>query len=99
MPAFGQTKALLPRFHQKCGRAIIWRIIFGIILPILRTGATMPFTVELEYTPRCPQPGMPFTEASFVRRSAPFEFGVGDIGIALVDLWNFGFADGPACEG
>jgi len=58
----------------------------------------MRFTIELEYTPRCPQPGMPFTEASFVRRNAPFEFGIGDIGFALVDLWNFGWEDGPVGE-
>jgi hypothetical protein len=58
----------------------------------------MPFTIDLANTPRCPLEGMPFTEYSFVRGSAPFEFGVGDIGVALVDLWNFGWEDGPVGE-
>lgn len=58
----------------------------------------MPFTVDLEYMLLCPQEGLPFTEASFVRRSVPFTFGVGDIGLALVDVWNFGWEDGPIGE-
>ena len=58
----------------------------------------MPFTVNLEYTPFCPQEGLPFTEASFARRSVPFTFEVGEIGVALVDLWNFGWEDGPVSE-
>ena len=58
----------------------------------------MSFTIDLEYTPFCPQDGRPFTEKSFVRRSAPFTFNVGEVGIALVDLWNFGWDDGPSSE-
>ena len=58
----------------------------------------MPFTVGLEYTLLCPQEGLPSTESSFVRRSVPFKFEVGDIGLALVDVWNFGFEGGPVGE-
>ena len=58
----------------------------------------MPFTIDLEYTLLCPHEGLPFTEASFVRRSVPFTFEVGDIGLALVDVWNFGFEGGPVGE-
>lgn len=58
----------------------------------------MSFTINLEYTPFAPQEGLPFTEDSFVRRSAPFTFEVGDIGLALVDVWNFGWKDGPVGE-
>lgn len=53
------------------------------------------FTIPLQYTPRSPQPGAPFTEASFVRKSTPFTFQIAEVGIALVDLWNFGWDDGP----
>ncbi len=53
------------------------------------------FTIPLEYTPRSPQPGAPFTEASFARRSTPFTFQIAEVGLALVDLWNFGWEDGP----
>lgn len=58
----------------------------------------MPFTIDLEYTPLCPQDGLPFTESSFVRRSVPFTFEVAEIGVALVDLWNLGWDDGPVSE-
>ncbi len=58
----------------------------------------MPFTVDLEYTAFCPQEGQPFTEESFARRSAPFTFEVGEVGLALVDLWNLGWDDGPVSE-
>lgn len=58
----------------------------------------MHFTLDLEYTPRCPQTGMPFTESSFLRKGVPFEFDVEDVGVALVDLWNFGWEDGPVGE-
>jgi len=58
----------------------------------------MPFTIDLEYTLLCPQEGLPFTEVSFVRRSVPLTFEVGDIGIALVDVWNFGWEGGPVGE-
>ena len=55
----------------------------------------MPFPIDLEYTSFCPQDGVPFTEHRFVRRSVPFTFDVGETGIALVDLWNFGWDEGP----
>lgn len=58
----------------------------------------MPFPIALEYTQFCSQDGVPFTEQSFVRRFAPFTFEVGEIGIALVDLWNFGWDGGPVSE-
>jgi nicotinamidase-related amidase len=58
----------------------------------------LSFVLGLEYTPRRPQEGLPFTEESFARRRVPFEFEPGDIGIALVDLWNFGWEDGPIGE-
>ncbi len=58
----------------------------------------MQFTVELEHTPRSPIDGMPFTEESFHRVGVPFTFAVDEIGIALVDLWNFGWDDGPFDE-
>lgn len=58
----------------------------------------MPITLDLEYTPFSPQEGLPFTEASFIRRSAPFRFEIGDIGIALVDVWNFGWENSPVGE-
>ncbi|MFD1674318.1 hypothetical protein [Alicyclobacillus fodiniaquatilis] len=55
----------------------------------------MAITLNLEYTPRSPKPDVPFTESSFVRCSTQYSFNVSDIGIALVDLWNFGYDDGP----
>ncbi len=58
----------------------------------------MPFTVDLEYTPFCPQEGLLFTEESFARLSMPFTFELSDIGVALVDVWNFGFEGGPVGE-
>lgn len=58
----------------------------------------MNFTIDLEYTLRCPQTGKPFTEESFVRKSRRFTFDVSEMGVALVDLWNFGFEDGPVGE-
>lgn len=60
-----------------------------------REPAPMTFTVPLEYTPRSPQSGVPFTEASFKRQNVPFTFQVAEVGIALVDLWNFGWESGP----
>ena len=50
----------------------------------------MQFTIDLEYTPASPQSGKPFTEASFTRTKSRWTFSVEEIGIALVDLWNFG---------
>ena len=58
----------------------------------------MQFTIELDYTPQCPQPNQPFTETSFTRQSTPFTLNITDIGIALVDLWNFGWEDGPVSK-
>lgn len=55
----------------------------------------MHFTFGLEYTPRCPKPGTPFTESEFVRRRSTYTFNLREIGIVLVDLWNFGWEDGP----
>lgn len=55
----------------------------------------MSFQIELEYTAFSPQAGVSFTEQNFVRRGVPFTFEVGEIGVALVDLWNFGWDDGP----
>ncbi|MDQ0878862.1 nicotinamidase-related amidase [Paenibacillus sp. V4I3] len=55
----------------------------------------MKFTIDLEYTPRSPRNGFPFTESSFVRSTSNYSFQSNEIGIALVDLWNFGWKDGP----
>lgn len=55
----------------------------------------MRFSIQLGYTPRCPQPGVPFTEQSFIRKHREFVFDTSEIGVALVDLWNFGWPDGP----
>jgi len=55
----------------------------------------MRFSLNLEYTPRCPQPGLPFTEESMLRKSRKIMLETNEIGIALVDLWNFGWEDGP----
>lgn len=56
---------------------------------------SMALTIPFDYTPRCPQPGSLFTEQSFVRKSVPFTFDISEVGIALVDLWNFGWEGGP----
>lgn len=58
----------------------------------------MSFTISLEYTPFCPQEGLPFTETSFARCGVPFTFEASDIGVVLVDVWNFGWDDGPVGE-
>ncbi len=58
----------------------------------------MAINLELEYTPRSPRRGLPFTESSYVRASSPYTFDIGEIGVALVDLWNFGWDDGPVTE-
>jgi len=55
----------------------------------------MEVTLELGYTPRSPQPGLPFTESSFVRRHMRKAFRADEIGLALVDIWNFGWESGP----
>ena len=58
----------------------------------------MNFTVDLEYTPYSPQDGLPFTEKTFCRCSVPFTFDVKEVGIVLVDFWNFGWDDGSFDE-
>ncbi len=58
----------------------------------------MMFTIALEYTPRSPQSGQPFTESSFTRQSVPFTFDISEVGVALVDVWNFGWEGGPVGE-
>ncbi|PYI53401.1 isochorismatase family protein [Paenibacillus flagellatus] len=58
----------------------------------------MDVTMDLEFTPRSPRPGVPYSEASFVRSSSRFTFRCEEIGIALVDLWNFGWEDGPVVD-
>ncbi|MEM7129052.1 MAG: isochorismatase family protein [Chloroflexota bacterium] len=51
--------------------------------------------LSLDYTPRCPQKEQPFTESSFVRKSISVPFEPTEIGVALVDLWNLGWPEGP----
>ncbi|WP_339847773.1 hypothetical protein MKY42_32445 [Paenibacillus sp. FSL W7-1088] len=58
----------------------------------------MKFNIELEYTPRSPVDGIPYTEASFVRRKTPFTFDVTEIGVALIDVWNFGWENSPVVD-
>ncbi len=58
-------------------------------------GISMKFQIDLEYTPRSPIPGVPFTESSFSRRKTSFTLDTKEIGVALIDLWNFGWEDGP----
>ncbi len=59
----------------------------------------MTISVQLEYVPFSPQPDVPFTEESFVRKSVEYQFEPAEIGIALIDLWNFGWEEGPAGAG
>ena len=49
----------------------------------------MNFTVDLEYTPRSPQDGLPFTEETFCRRSIPFTFDVKEVGLLwlILEFW------------
>lgn len=54
----------------------------------------MKFCIDLEYTPKCPVPNLPFTESSFQRLKSKYTFDIKEIGIALVDIWNFGWEDG-----
>ncbi|ULL14753.1 isochorismatase family protein [Paenibacillus sp. H1-7] len=58
----------------------------------------MNFSIELDYTPMSPRTDHPFTESSFVRSSSNYSFHTNEIGIALVDLWNFGWEDGPVAD-
>lgn len=58
----------------------------------------MDVKIDLEFTPRSPRPGVTYTESSFVRSSSQFTFRSEEIGIALVDLWNFGWEDGPVVD-
>jgi nicotinamidase-related amidase len=56
----------------------------------------MKFKINLEYTPRSPiNNNSSFTESSFKRMQVPYTFDTNEIGIALVDLWNFGWEDSP----
>lgn len=55
----------------------------------------MHFTLDLEYRVKGPQPDVPFTERSFIRRSVRHHFDSSEVGVALVDIWNAGWADGP----
>lgn len=57
----------------------------------------MEVKIDLDFTPRSPRPGMPYTESSFVRSSSRFALRNGEIGIAPVDLWNFGW-EGWTCN-
>jgi nicotinamidase-related amidase len=58
----------------------------------------MEVAIDLDFTPRSPRPGVPYTESNFKRSSSPFTFRSEEIGIALVDLWNFGWEDGPIID-
>ena len=58
----------------------------------------MKVEIDLEFTPRSPRQGFPITESSFVRSSSKYSFQANEIGIALVDLWNFGWEDGPVVD-
>lgn len=55
----------------------------------------MEIIINLEYTPRSPRLGVRYTESSFVRSASAYTFQTNEIGIVLVDLWNFGWDDGP----
>ncbi|GAA4830738.1 hypothetical protein GCM10023310_04790 [Paenibacillus vulneris] len=54
----------------------------------------MKFTINLEYTPMSPVPNLPFTESSFKRMASQYTLDTEEIGIALVDIWNFGWENG-----
>lgn len=56
----------------------------------------MKFKINLKYTPRSPISDLPFTETSFIRMNTPYTFNTNEIGIALVDLWNFGWENSPS---
>lgn len=58
----------------------------------------MEVSIDLDFTPRSPRSGVPYTESAFVRSSSRFTFRCEEIGIALVDLWNFGWEDGPVID-
>ncbi|WP_165822492.1 isochorismatase family protein [Paenibacillus montanisoli] len=51
--------------------------------------------MDLEYTPISPVPNLPFTESSFKRMASQYTLDTNEIGIALVDIWNFGWENGP----
>ncbi len=51
--------------------------------------------IRLEYTPRSPQDGVAFTESQFARAGADFTIDTSELALALVDLWNVGWPDGP----
>lgn len=54
----------------------------------------MKFTINLEYTPMSPVPNLPFTESSFKRMASQYTLDTKEIGVALVDIWNFGWENG-----
>lgn len=58
----------------------------------------MSVTIELDFTPRSPRAGLSYTESNLERSSSQFTFSSEEIGIALVDLWNFGWRDGPVVD-
>ncbi|MBP1994338.1 isochorismatase family protein [Paenibacillus eucommiae] len=55
----------------------------------------MKFNINLEYTPISPVADLPFTESSLSRRISPYVLDTDEIGIALVDIWNIGWENGP----
>jgi nicotinamidase-related amidase len=54
--------------------------------------------IRLEYTPRCPHNGVPFTEERLERTGVDFETDTAEIALALVDLWDIGWPGGPVGE-
>lgn len=58
----------------------------------------MEVIIDLDFTPRSPRPDVPYTESTFVRSSSRYTFRSEEIGVALVDLWNFGWEDGPVID-
>ncbi|MAF12653.1 hypothetical protein CMK11_19565 [Candidatus Poribacteria bacterium] len=51
--------------------------------------------IRLEYTPRSPRDGVPFTEERLGRTGTDFEMDTAEIALALVDLWDIGWPGGP----
>jgi nicotinamidase-related amidase len=54
--------------------------------------------IRLEYTPRSPHHGVAFTESQFARAGIDFTIGTSEAALALVDLWDVGWPDGPVGE-
>jgi nicotinamidase-related amidase len=55
----------------------------------------MEFKMKLEYTPRSPINNLSFIETTFKRLQTTYALNTNEIGIALVDLWNFGWDNSP----